>query len=140
MSARIIFKTCTSLRHDVCCFYHFQRLLLLLFVWIIITIITLEMLSLLFNGVQNNIKMKTYSKPSGMLHEKNATILDISQSLQLPNAPILYLKKNKNKFSRCWKLAEIQDLKCNFNKHWQVLELSGSRVYLFSAYFDLRKV
>ena len=56
----------------------------------------------------------------------------------LPNAPILYLEKNKDKYSGCWKLAEIMNIKYN-NKHWQLMELPGTTLYLYAAYFDSRK-
>ena len=56
-----------------------------------------------------------------------------------PNIGRFYLEKYKNKYSGCWKLAEILDIKYS-NLHWQVMELPGTTVFLFAAYFDTREV
>ena len=46
-----------------------------------------------------------------------------------------YLEENKNKYSGCWRLPEILDIKYS-NRHWQLMELPESTVFLFSAYLD----
>ena len=101
------------------------------------------MLSLSFTGLEYKIKMTKYVQsyinktfPS-MLWEQNNTT-DFLMSI-LPNAPILYLEKNKNLYSGCWKLAEILDIKYS-HRHWQVMQLSGITLYLYAAYFDRREV
>ena len=66
-------------------------------------------------------------------------VIDRFEPTDIPNAPILYLEKNKNKYSGCWKLPEIMDMKFT-NKHWQIMELPGTKVYLYAAYFDTRKL
>ena len=49
-----------------------------------------------------------------------------------------YLEKNKNKYSGCWKLADISDIKYS-NKHWQVMRLPEVTVFLYAAYLDTRQ-
>ena len=55
-----------------------------------------------------------------------------------PNIDRFYLEKNKNKYSGCWKLADISDIKYS-NKHWQVMRLPEVTVFLYAAYLDTRQ-
>ena len=52
---------------------------------------------------------------------------------------VLYLEKNRNKYSGCWKLAEIPDIQYS-NRQWQVMRLPRATVFLYAAYLDTRKV
>ena len=54
------------------------------------------------------------------------------------NIDRLYLEKNKAKYSGCWKLPEILDIKYS-NKHWQIMELPEFTVFLYAAYLDTRE-
>ena len=55
------------------------------------------------------------------------------------NIDRLYLEKNKAKYSGCWKLPDILDIKYS-NEHWQVMELPRATVFLYAAYLDTREV
>ena len=55
-----------------------------------------------------------------------------------PNIDRFYLEKNKNKYSGCWKLADIPNIKYS-NKHWQVMELPRATLFLYAAYLDTRE-
>ena len=82
------------------CFSQFLTVILT-----IVTIVTLEMLSLSLNRVEYNFRMKSSNKTSPLL---------------------------------CWNLAQILDIEYT-NKLWQVLQLPGTTIYLYAAYFDTRK-
>ena len=58
-----------------------------------------------------------------------------------PNMPILHWWKNKGlKVSdNCWKIPNILNLHYS-NKYWQVKRTSEGIIYLYAAYFDIRKV
>ena len=58
-----------------------------------------------------------------------------------PNIPILQWWKNKNRkvSDSCWKIPNILDLHYS-NKYWQVKRTTNGTFYLYSAYYDVRKV
>ena len=101
-------------------------------------------LSLSFNMKLTKYIQSYINETFPMLWEQNKSLntsvdtTDILMSI-LSNAPILYLEKNRNKYSGCWKLAEILDIKYS-QRNWQVMELSAITLYLYAAYFDRRKV
>ena len=61
-------------------------------------------------------------------------------SLTLRRVEYNFKMKSSNKTSPllCWNLAQILDMKYT-NKLWQVLQLPGTTIYLYAAYFDTRK-
>ena len=58
-----------------------------------------------------------------------------------PNIPILQWWKNKNRkvSDSCWKIPNILNLHYS-NKYWQVKRTTNGTFYLYSAYYDVRKV
>lgn len=85
-------------------------------------------------GLESVIKyIKNSNETSLLTWDQNKT-LDTAH-----NTNIFYLEKNKNKYSGCWKLAEILDIKYS-NKHWQVMELPRATLFLYAAYLDTRIV
>ena len=58
-----------------------------------------------------------------------------------PNIPILHWWNNKDRkvSDNCWKIPNILDLHYS-NKYWQVKKTSEGTIYLYAAYYDIRKV
>ena len=82
----------------------------------------------------------SYSKRSSE-REKNKE--DFFEKLQekLPNLPLIYWQKNKERNSSrdCDKIPDILDIQYN-NDYWQVKQTENNTFYLHAAYFDNRKI
>ena len=76
-----------------------------------------------------------------VLYCATATYIDMKHGFTPRFQPtdVLYLEKSRNKYSGCWKLAEIPDIQYS-NRQWQVMRLPRATVFLYAAYLDTRKV
>ena len=72
-------------------------------------------------------------------YEKEKTFLRSLQN-KLPNLPLLYWQKNKErKFpSSCDDIPDVLGLHYN-NHYWQVKQTKSNTIYLFAAYYDNRQ-
>ena len=82
----------------------------------------------------------SYSKRSS---ERKKNKEDFFEKLQekLPNLPLIYWTKNKDRVSRrdCDKIPDILDVQYN-NQFWQVKTTENNTFYLYAAYFDNREI
>lgn len=79
---------------------------------------------------------------SAHVNVENAMYSEIEKTL--PNLPLVYLNKNKinNVFQKnesCARFPSLYDLEFN-NVYWQSLFTSNGTFYLYSAYYDVRKL